>query len=123
MVSSSEDLEYDAVLYHAEDSDVIDDNLGILVYLEGKLINRFDYRFGDLFKEAFFKNRFKGATTIFPFLGTIDVRKGLVLNYLGTWFKRKRGYYTFLEDVRNMMKRVREENSERQSRGAREEPE
>lgn len=114
MSSTSDELEYEAVLYQAEEADVIDDNVGILIYWEGKFVNRFEYGFGDLFKEAFYKNRFKSATTIFPFMGVINVRKGLVPNYLGTWFKRKKGYYTFMENIREAMRRSKQDKTSRE---------
>ena len=94
MVSTTSDLEYD-------------DNLGILIYFKGKFVNRFDFRLGDLFKEAFFKTKFKTATTIFPYMGVIDIKKGVVLNYLGTWFKRKSGYYNFIENMRDGLRKAK----------------
>jgi hypothetical protein len=93
---------------------VIDDNLGILVYYRDKLVNRLDFNFGDLFKEAFYKTKFKTATTIFPFLGIINVRKGIDLNYLGTWFKKKKGYFTFIENIIESMRRAKTSKMERQ---------
>lgn len=29
-------------------------------------------------------------------MGVINVKKGLVLNYFGNWFKKNRGYYLFI---------------------------
>lgn len=75
--------------------------MGILIYYKGKLVNRLDYHFGDLFKEAFYKTKFKKATTIFHHLGVIDVKEGLTLNYLGTWFKKNKNYYSFIEKIKD----------------------
>ena len=107
MVSTTSDLEYDATVYQADETDVVDDNLGILIFFKGKFVNRFDFRLGDLFKEAFFKTKFKTATTIFPYMGVIDIKKGVVLNYLGTWFKRKSGYYNFIENMRDGLRKAK----------------
>jgi len=50
MPTKIHDIELEAVLYAAENPLVIDNNLGILVYFDGKLVNRLDVNFGDLFQ-------------------------------------------------------------------------
>ena len=90
-------------MYQAEKNDVIENNIGVLVYDKGRLVNRLDYHFGDLFKEAFYKTKFKTATTIFQHLGIIDIKNGLTLNYLGTWFKKNKNYYSFMEKIKDAM--------------------
>jgi len=50
MPSKIVDIELDVSLYIAESSLVIQNNLGILIYYDDKLVNRLDVNFGDLFK-------------------------------------------------------------------------
>jgi hypothetical protein len=49
-------------------------------------------------------------------LGIINVKKGLTLNYFGTWFKKHRGYYLFIEGVREAMRKAKLDQLERQLR-------
>lgn len=50
MPSKIADIDLDVCLYIAEGSTVVQNNLGILVYYDSKLVNRLDVNFGDLFK-------------------------------------------------------------------------
>ncbi len=70
-------------------------------------MNRFDVNFGDLFKQAFYKTKFKVATTVFANLGVINVKGGLCLNYLSTCFKRKKNYYTLIENIREAIRKAK----------------
>jgi len=52
-------------------------NLGVLVFYEGRFVNRLDSQLGDLFKEEFYKAKFKKPRALFEYAGVIDVKKGL----------------------------------------------
>lgn len=71
-----------------------------------------DY-FGELFKEQFYKTKFKKASTIFEFLGVINIRRGLALNYFGSWFKKNRNYYLFLENYRTATRKAKQDKADR----------
>jgi hypothetical protein len=120
MPEGGEDLEYEAELYQAQSQELLENNYGILIYWQGRLVNRFDCSFGDFFKENFYKTKFKTARTIFLHLGVINVKKGLTLNYLGTWFKKRQGYYLFLEKVRTAMRGGTGEREEKGGAGEQE---
>lgn len=72
--------------------------------------------FGELFKEEFYKTKFKRATTVFEYLGVINIRRGMTLNYFGSWFKKNRNYYSFLDSVKTAMRKAKLEKAERQSK-------
>ena len=78
-----------------------------MVYYEGRFINRLDKQFGDLFKEEFYKVKFKKARAIFYFAGVINITAGVELNFLGTWMRRTKSYYAMMEVVREAMRKVR----------------
>jgi hypothetical protein len=101
------------VLYIAENEKVISDNYGVLIYQDERLINRMTDNFGELFKEEFYKTKFKKSTTIFEFLGVINIKKGLNVNYFGSWFKKNRNYYLFIESLRAAMRKAKLEKMER----------
>ena len=71
-------------------------------------MNRLDTPFGELFKEQFYKVKYKTAETIFPYLGAINVRKGLNLNYFATWFTKSKMYYNFIETIKASIKKSRQ---------------
>lgn len=50
MPTKIQDIELEVSLYIAEAPVVIENNLGILIYFEDRLVNRLDVNFGDLFK-------------------------------------------------------------------------
>jgi hypothetical protein len=72
--------------------------------------------FGELFKEEFYKTKFKRATTVFEYLGVINIRRGMALNYFGSWFKKNRNYYAFLDSLKTAMRKAKLEKAERQSK-------
>lgn len=76
-------------------------------------MNRVGDYFGELFKEEFYKTKFKRATTVFEYLGVINIRRGLTLNYFATWFKKNRNYYAFLDSLKTAMRKAKLEKSER----------
>lgn len=113
MPCKMQEIEVESWLFVAEGERVIERNLGLLVYCEGRLVNRMPDYFGELFKEQFFKTKFKKATTIFDFLGVINVKKGLALNYFGSWFKKNRNYYLFLENYRAASRKAAQDRADR----------
>lgn len=116
MPSKIHDVELECSLYIAERDDVVGGNLGLLVYHEDRLVNRLWDSFGELFKEEFYKTKFRRATTIFEFLGVINVRKGLALNYFANWFKKNRNYYSFLDHLKTAMRKAKLDKAERHLR-------
>lgn len=50
---------------------------GILVYYQGRLINRLDTNFGDLFWHKFFKNRYRKPFSLWSYVGVINFLKGV----------------------------------------------
>jgi hypothetical protein len=92
---------------------VVAGNLGLLVYFEDRLVNRLGDNFGELFKEEFYKTKFKRATTVFEYLGVVNVRRGLSLNYFGNWFKKNRNYYSFLDTLKTAMRKAKVEKIDR----------
>lgn len=40
-------------------------------------------------------------------MGVINIKKGLTLNYFGSWFKKNKNYYLFIENLREAMRKAR----------------
>lgn len=113
MPSKMHDIELECSLFIAGSDQVIQHNLGLLIYQDDRLVNRMPDYFGELFKEQFYKTKFKKATTIFEFLGVINIKKGLTLNYFGSWFKKNRNYYLFLENFRTATRKAKQDKADR----------
>ena len=90
------DIEIEAKLYISWNYDYFLNNLGILVYHNDRLLNRLDCNFGDLFKEEFYKTKYKKAANLFEYLGVINIKKGLLPNYFSNWMKKNKNYYNFI---------------------------
>lgn len=50
---------------------------GVYIYYKGRLINRLDINFGDLFWQKFFKAKYRRAFGIWTHAGVINILKGL----------------------------------------------
>jgi hypothetical protein len=37
----------------------------------------------------------------------INVKRGLDLNYLDTWFRKKKNYYQFLDNIRSAIRKAK----------------
>ena len=107
MPTKIHDIQIDSLLYIAENDDVIIDNFGLIIYHEGRLVNRMGHNFGDLFKEEFYKTKYKKALTVFEYLGVVNIKKGLTINYFGTWLKKNKNYYLFLESLKDAMRKAK----------------
>ena len=114
--ANSEELNYDSWVYRCEMKNILRNNYGVLVYYQGELVNRLDTKFGDFFKEQFYKSKYKGPETIFQYLGIININNGLTLNYFGTWFNKTKVYYTFMDILKTGMKRSGSSRVEQEGR-------
>ena len=90
------------------------------MFVDGRLVNRLDKHFGDLFRDEFYKVKFKKPRAIFEFVGVLNLSGGVEVNFLGTTLRRNRAYYAVLEMVREAMRRAKPEQGEEEEgrRGA-----
>ena len=64
----------------------VPDNYGLLVYAKGRLLKRFNFDFGDLFENKFFRNKYRTKRmNLNRFLGIVDFNPALMrVNLLET---------------------------------------
>lgn len=95
------DVEADCCLYEVVDpTRYVKDLKGILIYYHGRLINRLDTSFGDLFWHKFFKVKYKKAFGLWTHVGIINFLKGVEPKSMRNEFKNENYYNYYIRYIK-----------------------
>lgn len=70
------------------------------MYFRGRLVNRFEINFGDLFWQKFYKTRYRKSFGLWTHVGVINFIRGVDVKSLGNEFKNENHFNYFMRHVK-----------------------
>lgn len=86
-------------VYEVGEGQWLERNEGILVYSGNSLVDRFDCPLGQLLSQKFYKKKYRGRTNLFKFVGVLQLKGDLSLNFTRTHFRKAFIYRQVIEEV------------------------